>query len=282
MKKYIYIIVFTFAMAINIGCSMASVKPSKVLFAPILNDDAFNEELLIPIGEDSIAGYALIAKGENPKETVILIKGYPGNDTNFDIGQKIRQSGKNVILFNHRGAWGSQGVYSYSNCLADIQEVIRYLSQDEVSSRLRIKKDAYTLIGRSLGGGVALITGSQIPSVKNIIAISSVNYGSIMTKYTSINQLGSYKKYMQRQIMMNHDIDSFLQELLDNKKEYNIVKYAEELGTKSVLFIEDSNQNKDWILQVPNAKYVVMDSDHNFVNEREELSSTILNWLNMQ
>ena len=91
--------------------------------------DGFNKELLINIGEDTIAGYALIASEETPKETIILVPGYPGNDNNFDIAQEIRKSGKNVILFNHRGAWGSQGLYSYTNCLEDIQEIINNANQ---------------------------------------------------------------------------------------------------------------------------------------------------------
>ena len=79
--------------------------------------------------------------------------------------------------------------------------------------------------------------------------------------------------------MINHDIDDFLQELLDKREEYNIADYSDELKTKKVLLIEDSDKNEDWILQMENIEYVIIDSDHNFVNERSKLQSTILNWL---
>ena len=84
---------------------------------------------------------------------------------------------------------------------------------------------------------------------------------------------------MQDQIMINHDIDDFLQELLDKREEYNIADYSDELKTKKVLLIEDSDKNEDWISQMENIEYVIIDSDHNFVNERSKLQSTILNWL---
>jgi len=241
---------------------------------------AFNKELIIPIGEDSIAAYALIAQGDSYKETIILIQGYPGNDTNFDIAQELRSDGRNVILFNHRGAWGSQGIYSYSNCLQDVQEVIRYLSKHSLANELRIDTDEFILIGRSYGAGIALIQGSQIEAVKKIISISATNYGEIMMGYQSLEELGSFKRYMQKQIMINHNIDSFLQELLDYKEEYNIVNYADQLQNKKVLHIEDSTKNESWIKQLEHSTYIVIDSDHNFVAERTKLKGSIINWLN--
>ena len=282
MKKTRYALIFAVLLILSTTYSCSKEKNNSsfdVAEMESVNSDAFNEELIIPIGEDSISGYALIASGNNLKETVILIQGYPGNDTNFDIGQDIRENGKNVILFHHRGAWGSQGVYSYSNCLNDIKEIVRFLTQDEMSSKLRIKTDDFTLMGRSFGGGIALIEGSRIKSVKRIIAISTVNYGVIMKKYNSIDELGSFKRYMQDQIMINHDIDDFLQELLDKREEYNIADYSDELKAKKVLLIEESDKNEDWISQMENIEYLIIDSDHDFVNERSKLQSTILNWL---
>jgi pimeloyl-ACP methyl ester carboxylesterase len=240
---------------------------------------AFNKELLINIEGDFIAGYALIARGKLAKETVILIAGYPGNDTNFDTAQEIRRNGKNAILFRHRGAWGSQGTYTYSNCLEDIHKLVEYFSRAEIAKELRIDPNNFTLLGRSFGGGIALITGAQINAVKKIIALSSANYGSRMEKFNSLEELSAYKKYMQKQIMINTDIDAFLQELLDNKIAYNIVNYSEPLSKKMVLIIEDSKRNEHWINQLEKKEYVLLESDHNFVEERTKMIDLIVNWL---
>ena len=240
---------------------------------------AFNRELIIDIDGDSIAGYALIASGITPKETVLLVAGYPGNDNNFDIAQAIRRSGKNVIHFNHRGAWGSQGEYNYSNCLEDIEKLIVYFSQPNVADDLRINPKIFTLLGRSYGGGIALIQGSQIPAVQKIIAISSVNYGVIMEKYHKLEELSGFKKYMKKQVMMNTHIDRFLQELLDNKKAYNIITYKEQLAKKKVLLIEDSDKNQNWISQLDKTEFIVLESDHNFIDKRIELTNLIVDWL---
>lgn len=240
---------------------------------------AFNKEMQINIKGDSIPVYALIAKGEHKKETVILIKGYPGHDTNFDLAQDLRSNGYNVILFNHRGAWGSQGTYTYSNCLEDVDIIIDVLKEPKISKELKINPNKFILLGRSLGSGIALIQGSKINEVSKIIAISSVNYGHLMETHSTLSELTSYKKYMHKQVMMNHNIDEFLTELLVKKSEFNIVNYNSKLTEKEVLFIEDSAKNKEWLDKLTNVEISTLQSDHNFTNKRKRLISEIITWL---
>jgi len=239
----------------------------------------FNKELLINIEGDTIAGYALIADGDLKKQTAIIIKGYPGNDSNFDLAQELRNNGFNVILFDHRGAWGSQGIYLYSNCLKDIEIIINYLKEPHVSEQLRIDKNRFILIGRSLGGGIALISGSQIDNVKKIIGISNVNYGELMQKHNNISELKSYAKYMKKQIMINHDINEFLEELIANKKAFNIANYSKELSRKEVLLIEDSHKNMKWTNELKESEIRYLISDHNFSTQRNQMINEIINWL---
>lgn len=281
MKKCFYIVLFIVSIFQILSCKedSGSKKTETTIANNKPNSPAFNRELIIDIAGDTIAGYALIASGKELKETIILISGYPGNDTNYDIGQAIRRNGKNVIQFNHRGAWGSQGKYSYSNCLEDIEKLIAYLREERTSQELRIDIERFTLLGRSYGGGIALIKGSQLEEVKKIIAISTVNYGEIMSRYERLEELGGFKRYMRKQIMMNHDIDEFLQELLERKEDYEILKYKEELKGKAVLLIEDTDKNKDWIDQIESSENVLLETDHNFIDKRIELENLIINWL---
>lgn len=261
---------------------MTTIPESNTLQFMFLGDSsAFNKELIIDIDGDSIAGYALIAAGNKPKATVILIAGYPGNDNNFDLAQDLRNNGYNVVSFNHRGAWGSQGYYSYSNCLEDVGKLVEFLSEEKVATELRIESEQFILLGRSFGGGIALIAGSEIKAVQKIIAITSVNYGQLMQNYQVIDDLGSFKKYMQKQIMINADIDHFLQDLLDNKKTYNILQYKNELQTKNVMLIDDSVKNQEWVKELVSAEAIVLESDHNFIEQREELIGMIISWLKM-
>ena len=259
------------------GCDSSEELKGSEKEAQLVN--GFNKELLIKIKRDTISAYALIAEGNDKKETIILIKGYPGNDNNFDLAQELRNNGYNVILFNHRGAWGSQGEYLYSNCLEDVEYLINFLIEPETSEKLRIDTNNFTLIGRSLGSGVALIAGSKIHRVKKIVGISNVNYGELMKNKSDLSELKGYSNYMEKQIMMNHDVNKFLNELIEFKNEYNVLSHFEKLSTKEILLLENSDKNDDWIRQLNNPDVRHISSDHNFTSERKFMIEEILRWI---
>lgn len=272
--KYHLLIVCSF-------CLIVSCQSHKAFkdFKQDPNFPAFNKELIVDIDGHLVAGYALIANGQTPKETILLLHGYPGNDTSFDIAHALRRAGKNVIHFNARGAWGNQGDYLYSNGLKDIDSFIDYLSEPENAKELRIQPNNFTLLGRSYGGGLALIQGSVNPHVQKIIAIASVNYGHIMKRYASLADLGGFKRYMDKQFMIRTDVDTFLQEMLDNKEVFNVVNYKTQLRQKRVLVIEDTDKNDAWLKELAGTRIIKMDTDHNFIDKRLELVEVIVDWL---
>lgn len=241
---------------------------------------AFNKEMIFNISGDSIASYAFIANGEKIKETVILLHGLPGNDNQFDIAQSIRRTGRNVIYFNYRGSWGSQGDFSYSNSLDDLNMIIEHLSKPKNSKNLRINTDSFVVIGRSYGGGIALIQGSINKKVKKIIAISSMNAGSRFNTIQDLSELSNWKDYLNKQIMLNVNANAFLKEILDNKKKYNVVTYKNLLKDKKVLLIESNKNNQKWIRLLENINVQLIESDHNFISNRIELTKAIIKWLN--
>lgn len=278
MKKYI--IVSIIVLLINLKGFGQSVNNEA--FSDFTNHSefpAFNEEMIFNLKGDSIAGYSFIANGEKPKETVIMLHGLPGNDNQFDIAQSIRRTGRNVIHFNYRGSWGSQGDFLYSNSLEDVDEVIKHLSNAENSKRLRIDSNAFVILGRSYGGGIALIQGSKNERVKKIIAISSMNAGSRFNPFQDLSKLSRWKNYLERQVMLSVNPSTFLQEMLDNKEKYNVVTYKNQLKNKNVLLIEGTQNNQKWISLLENIDYKIMESDHNFISNRIELTTVIIEWL---
>lgn len=279
MKK----IIILSAIALLISFNGFSQTVNNKAFNDFINDSKFpaiNEEMIINIKGDSIAGYAFIASGEKPKETVIMLHGLPGNDNQFDIAQSIRRTGRNVIHFNYRGSWGSKGEFLYSNSLEDVNEVIKYLLIPENYKRLRIDINAFVLLGRSYGGGIALIQGSENEKVKKIIAISSMNAGSRFNPIKELSELSGWKNYLDRQVMLNVNAMAFLREMLDNKEKYNVVTYKEQLKNKKVLIIEDTENNQSWISLLENIDLKMIESDHSFISNRIELTNALIEWLN--
>lgn len=279
MKKKIITVIIIILIHLN-GISQT---PNVEAFNDFTNDSdfpAFNEEMIINIKGDSIVAYAFIANGENVKETIIMIHGLPGNDNQHDIAQSIRRTGKNVIHFNYRGSWGSEGDFLYSNSLEDVNEVIKYLSNTENSKKLRIDTNAFVVLGRSYGGGIALIQGSNNDRVKKIIAISSMNAGSDTHPIHDLSKLSRWKKYLNKQVMLNVIPAVFLQEIFDNKEKYDVLTYKNQLKKKKTLLIEDTENNQNWIKLLENVDCKMIKSDHNFISNRIELTNVIIEWLN--
>ncbi|CAL2101228.1 Hydrolase_4 domain-containing protein [Tenacibaculum sp. 190130A14a] len=240
---------------------------------------SFNEELVITINKDSISGYALIANGNELKETVILLHGLPGHEKNLDLAEKIRQNGKNVIYFNYRGSWGSQGEFLYSNCLEDISKVIDYLSSDIISKKLRVKKNSFILIGHSLGGGIAVLQGIKDQRVIKIIALSSFNAGEELKNNNSPDELVGFQDYLNKQFMLNIDSKKFLSQIINHKQQWNLTSINTLEITKPFIFIDENNRNEYWIKKIKKGEYLVLDSDHSFSDKRNELSLEIIKWL---
>ena len=188
MNKFIVTIVIALVLSIN-GFGQKSSMDAFQDFNNHSEFPAFNEEMIFNIKGDSVGGYAFIANGGKHKETVIMLHGLPGNDNQFDIAQSLRRTGRNVIHFNYRDSWGSQGEFLYSNSLEDLDEVIKNLSTSENSKRLRIDANTFTVLGRSYGGGIALIQGSKNKAIKKIIAMSSMNAGDRFKPIQNLSEL---------------------------------------------------------------------------------------------
>ena len=83
-------------------------------------------ELFIPSANSLLAGLIYKANGTQKHPTLLLLHGYPGNERSLDIAQVVRTKGWNVIYFDYRGSWGSEGKFSFKNCVEDVVNVVAF------------------------------------------------------------------------------------------------------------------------------------------------------------
>ena len=252
-----------------------------VLIGPLLtaqsmsdSTPATSEEIFINIEGDTIAAFGLFAAGAELKETVLLLHGLPGNERNMDLAQQLRRDGRNVIYFNYRGSWGSQGEFLYSNCLKDIIAVMDFLDRPENATKYRIKKASYILFGHSTGGGLALLSGATDQRVKKIGMYSPWNVST-----TSRENFLWLQGYLKGLFMLNIDAVKFTRELTDNLDAYDPLRFRQSLGEKHVLVVDENKRNKEWVEQIENVKYILMETDHSFSDKRLELIEAVSLWL---
>ena len=236
---------------------------------------ASSEEITITIGKDSIAAFGMFALGKEKKETVILLHGLPGNERSLDLAQELRRNGKNVIYFNYRGSWGSQGEFLYSNCIEDVKEVMDFFDKPENSTKYRIKSKSYILFGHSMGGGIALLVGAKDSRISKIGAFSPNPVGNAPKEL--LDWVYNYTKTL---FMLEINPNEFYNEIIENNALYDPLKYKNELSKKDILILDENNRNAEWINKIENIEYVLMKTDHSFSDKRLELIDKIKEWIN--
>jgi pimeloyl-ACP methyl ester carboxylesterase len=134
-------------------------------------------ELQIPSSAEQLPGHIYLAAGKGPHPTVVLLHGFPGNEKNLDIAQALRRHGFNTLFFHYRGAWGGTGTYRVAQLPDDALAVLAFLRDDTQADRLRVDREALSLLGHSLGGYTALAAGARDRELACVMSLSPANPG---------------------------------------------------------------------------------------------------------
>ncbi|MCF8241691.1 MAG: alpha/beta fold hydrolase [Melioribacteraceae bacterium] len=241
-----------------------------------------------------LIGAFLIANGKGPHPTVIMLHGFPGNETNFDISHAIRRFGFNVLIFHYRGSWGSKGKFSWLNCFDDVKSSVRFLESEWAINELRVDPERIILMGHSMGGFLSLIKAADFDKIKHIAAFAPFNLGYfgklIMHNeyaFALTNENISYNCEL-----LNASPDDLISEMIEHSETLNLFNYIEKLLNKNILLIGADN---DFIAPAElhfnpftealenagckNLTKITFDSGHSFSNKRIELTYKIIDWL---
>jgi dipeptidyl aminopeptidase/acylaminoacyl peptidase len=125
-----------------------------------------------------------VAEGTGFLPTVLLLQGFPGNETDvLGVGKILSESGINTMTFNYSGTFKSQGRTSLENSLLDIKAAFDFLKNSENIKRFKIDTTSIFLGGYSYGGGMALTYSIMHPGIKNVFSIAGVDWGEYYLEY---------------------------------------------------------------------------------------------------
>ena len=110
-----------------------------------------------------LVGTLYLARGEEPKPTVLLLHGCPGLEKNLDLAVLLRDRGWNSLLFHYRGCWGSAGRYDLRTIPRDVGAAVDYLADCPAVDSRRI-----AVIGHSMGGWAAIVTAAAEPRLRAV------------------------------------------------------------------------------------------------------------------
>ena len=271
-------------------------------FDPVTQDNSFSSaeysSTMMPIKFYG-AGYKLlgtffVAAGEGPHPNVILLHGFPGNENNFDIAHAMQRAGCNVLVFHYRGMWGSEGKFSWNNCLDDVNAAIEFILNND-AEELRIDPNKIILAGHSMGGFAALKACIDYPQIKNITSFAGFNFGYFAKLISGSEEL--YNISLERlqesaNIFNNISPENLLDEMITCSENFNLNNFADELAEKNLLIIrakfdtlapaEIHHLPFMKALRSVNADKMIditIDSGHSFSDSRIKLTRLLLNWM---
>ena len=240
-------------------------------------------ELTIPSHGSRLAAFMYTAPGPQPHPTLILLHGFPGNERNLDIAQSVRRAGWNVLYFNYRGSWGSEGDFSFANCVVDVASAVAFCKQQ--AQTLHIDTARLALFGHSMGGWVALKALAQQPGIKKAIILSPMDISAVVAMSKTPLDTG-FETYVAGLFMLhNTSGHALLAAVRANSAAYELAAEAVPLRTKQLVFLDENRRNEQWIKTIGAAnkasfRYEVWDTDHPFSNKRIALTKAVLAFLN--
>lgn len=257
------------------------------------NQETFPEifELNIISGGCHLYGYLLTPdkRVEGPHPTIIMSHGFPGYTTNNDLELAFMRMGCVVIHMNHRGAWGSEGEYLFTNLKEDLIAVAKWAHNSAVADRYDIDVNNIFLVGHSMGGQSVLNAAKDISFIKGVAALAAYDIGAAF-RYNMEKDLFLMIETEGQCLMMTSASEVYENALL-NQHELSVLNRAEELVKRNVLLVEatfDTIAPPDKMLKPladklkadgGNVKYESIGSNHSFIGQRMKLTNTVGKWI---
>ena len=248
-------------------------------------------ELNIISGGCHIYGYLLAPdkRIEGPYPTVIMSHGFPGYTTNNDLELALMRMGCVVIHMNHRGAWGSDGNYLFTNLKDDLIAIAKWAHNAAIADQYNIDIDNIFLIGHSMGGQSVLNAAKDLSFIKGVAALAPYDIGAAF-RYKMEKDLFLMIETEGQCLKMTSASDVYENALI-NQQDLSVLNRYEELSKHNVLLVEASLDtvappefmtkplaNKLSAMN-PNVTYEVIKSNHSFVGQRMKLTNVVGMWL---
>lgn len=240
-------------------------------------------ELTVPSHGSRLAAFMYTAPGKQPHPTLILLHGFPGNERNLDLAQAVRRTSWNVLYFDYRGSWGSEGDFSFANCVEDVGSVVAFCKSQ--AATLHIDTTRLVLFGHSMGGWVALKALPRLPGVKKAIIMSPWDIYASATATAPGNSREDTEKYARQAFMLHIPPDqSLLAPVVADARAYQLTADGPALSAKQLVFLDENRRNEAWIKPIGAAnkasfRYEVWATDHPFSNKRITLAKTVIAFL---
>ena len=250
-------------------------------------------ELNIISGGCRLYGYLLTPDKRNkkPYPTVIMSHGFPGYTTNNDLELALMRAGCVVIHMNHRGSWGSEGNYLFTNLKDDLIYIAKWAHNPAIADQYGIDADNIFLVGHSMGGQSVLNAAKELPFIRGVAALAAYDIGAAF-RYNMEKDLFLMIETEGQCLKMNSASEVY-ENALNHRDELSILNGYDHLAEHHVLFVEatlDDVAPADRMMRPLFEKleqnsapvtYKTIISKHSFAGQRMKLAKIVAEWIEL-
>ena len=246
--------------------------------------------------ESLVRGYFFPGVHRNSVDTVLFLQGFPGMEGDELICEALAHEGWHVLTFNYRGTFRSQGLFSFSNAIADVDAALHFVQDPAFQRKTRVEPGRIVLGGWSFGSGIVPAVAARHPELDHFFMISGRDFNREADR---INQDLAYAETVTRNLetvrVPNGPVrfsDDLLQDLVRNKDLFNLQKLSPLLKERSMLLIggwdDEVSTIEDQILPIYRSlaadhagrvRIEALQDDHEFSKSRDRLVEIIAGWL---
>ena len=248
-------------------------------------------QLNIISGGCRLYGYLLTPdkRMKKPYPTVIMSHGFPGYTTNNDLELALMRAGCVVIHMNHRGAWGSEGNYLFTNLKDDLIAITKWAHNPAIAEQYGIDPDNIFLVGHSMGGQSVLNAAKELDFIRGVAALAAYDIGAAF-RYKMEKELFLMIETEGQCLKMNSAAEVY-ENAWENREKLSVLNQYERLASLPVLLVEasldlvapaDKMMRPLWEklkeLSAP-VTYKAIVSTHSFAGQRIKLAKTVAKWI---
>ena len=248
-------------------------------------------ELNIVSGGCRLYGYLLTPdrRMAKPYPTVIMSHGFPGYTTNNDLELALMRAGCVVIHMNHRGSWGSEGYYLFTNLKDDLIAIAKWAHNPAIADQYSIDAGNIFLVGHSMGGQSVLNAAKELPFIRGVAALAAYDIGAAF-RCKMEKELFLMIETEGQCLKMNSAAEVY-ENAVNHQDELSILNRYECLAEHPVLLVEaalDSVAPADKMIRPLWEKlkelsapvtYKTLVGTHSFAGQRMKLAKAVAEWI---
>jgi pimeloyl-ACP methyl ester carboxylesterase len=245
----------------------------------------------------TIVGCFYAASVPHP-HTMIFTQGFMDAGDIWGMGEALADRGTNVLMFDFRGCFDSEGKQGLMNSQDDVGAALAFLSSDEMVARYRIDPSHIIVGGYSYGGHMSMLYAVHHAGVGRVISISGGDLGilaRLMTEDPDVRKRYSevFRSLKRPDGPVEFAYEDPIQELLENRPYFSILDQADRLSDRDILMTGGLDDRvvsmADFLLPLyrklkarrnGGLRFIVYQTDHSYENVSARLIDDVSDWIN--